>query len=79
MSVFHSIQVDLDLMYTTDAVHLGYHKPMHHLPLVACQLDFHPPRLPRRGCNPHSWLRGRPRVEQEVREQQRGVREQLAK
>ena len=67
----------LMLMYTTDAIYLGYYEFMHYLPLVACYLDFYPPRLSCCRCNPHSWLRGCPRGEQEVRFQQRRVRQQF--
>ena len=66
-------------MCVPDALHLGYYQPMHHLPLVAHQLDIHSPHLPRCDSNTHSWLRGCPRGEQEVRDQQRGIREHLAK
>ena len=46
----------LILMHTSDALHLGHYESMHHLPLVAHHLDFHPPYLSRRGSNTHSWL-----------------------
>ena len=81
MNVGHSLpsKRDLLLTYTPDALHLGHDEPLHRLPLVAHQLDLHPPRLPRCGSDTYGRLRGCPRGEQEIRVQQRGIREQSAK
>lgn len=52
---------------------------MHHLPLVAHQLDHDASRVPRRRRPPHSRLRGRPGSEQEIRGPQRRVRQHTTK
>ena len=53
---FIPFKSSLKLIHMIDAVHLGYYESMHHLPLVACHFDVHSPHLPRRCCNPHSWI-----------------------
>ncbi len=61
-----------------DALHMGHHRPLHHLPSVARPLHPLAPSLPLRRRRPHRWLRARARVEPPLRAIPHRVSEQTS-